>query len=94
MGGLVRPTSSISWELRGKWASRKWVRLTLSERCVVEVVIGRISRVATTGAFVVCDGWEIPMGEILAVGSPDPEEREAYMDAKAERALARGEDHL
>lgn len=86
---LTRPASSVSWELRGKWARRKVVRLTLSERCVVPRVIGRVSRVATTGAFAVVDGWHVPIDDILAVGDPLLEEIEAY-EAEKREALERG----
>lgn len=71
------------WELRGAWASRRRVRLSLTDRCVVPRVIGRVTRVATSGAFVVCDGWHVPVGAILAVGVPTLEDVEAYENEKA-----------
>jgi hypothetical protein len=88
---LVRPASSVSWELRGVWARRKVVRLTLTERCEVPRVIGRVQRVATTGAFAVVDGWHIPIDDILAVGDPLLEEIEAY-EAEKREALERGRE--
>jgi hypothetical protein len=65
-----RPTSSITWELRAKWARRQEVVLTLSERCEPRRLEGLVTRVAPSGAFVVCDGWHVPTEEILAVHLP------------------------
>jgi hypothetical protein len=70
MTGIARPADRIVWELRGAWARARVVRLTLAERCMVERVIGRVERIAVTGAFVVVDGWHIPADDILAVGFP------------------------
>lgn len=81
---LERPTSRVVWELRARWADRRTVRLSLSERSVVSCVIGRVQRVATTGAFVVVDGWHVPVDDILAVGDPLEAEVEAYEQEKRE----------
>lgn len=67
---LERPTGSITWELRSKWASRKPVVLTLSERCNPRRLEGQVDRVAPSGAFVVVDGWHVPTEEILGVHQP------------------------
>jgi hypothetical protein len=67
---LERPTGSITWELRAKWGRRQPVVLTLSERCNPRRLEGLVSRVAPSGAFVVCDGWHVPTEEILAVHLP------------------------
>lgn len=80
---LVRAESDVCWELRVCWVQRRRVRLTLTDRCVVPRVIGRVTRVAPSGAFAVCDGWHIPVGEILAIGHPVLEEVEAYANERA-----------
>lgn len=67
---LERPTGSISWELRAKWATRQEVVLTLSERCQPRRLEGRVDRVAPSGAFVVVAGWHVPMGDVLGVHQP------------------------
>jgi hypothetical protein len=67
---LVRPTSAVSWELRGAWAARKRVSLSLDERCTPRRLEGKVQRVATTGAFAVVEGFHVPMDAILAVHNP------------------------
>lgn len=79
---LARPTDALVWELRGAWASRRIVRLTLTERCLVRKVVGRVQRVAVTGAFVDVDGWQVPAEDILSVGYPTVVEREEYAAAR------------
>lgn len=68
--GLERPTGSITWELRAKWATRTPVVLSLSERCVPRRLEGLVDKVAPSGAFVICDGVHVPTGDILAVHLP------------------------
>lgn len=70
MTGLTRSEQDLAWELRRAWAKWEPVVLTLSERCMVQRVEGRIKKVAVTGAFVVCDGWHIPTVEILGIAKP------------------------
>jgi hypothetical protein len=67
---VVRPGAAKAWELRGAWANRKRVALSLSERCVISRLEGLVDRVAVTGAFVVIDGWHVPTEEILAIHKP------------------------
>lgn len=67
---LVRPTSAITWDLRGAWAKRKRVALSLDERCTPRRLEGTIQRIATTGAFVVIEGFHVPTDAILAVHNP------------------------
>lgn len=67
---LERPTGSITWELRAKWAKRQEVVLTLSDRCNPQRIEGLVDRVAASGAFVVVDGWHVPTDEILGVHQP------------------------
>jgi hypothetical protein len=67
---LERPTGSITWELRAKWATRQPVVLSLSERCKPRRLEGLVNRVAPSGAFVVVDGWHVPTEDILAVHLP------------------------
>lgn len=67
---LVRPTSAIGWELRAAWAGGRRVSLSLDERCHPRRLEGELQRVAATGAFVVLDGFHVPMDAILAVHNP------------------------
>lgn len=69
---LVRPVSAIAWELRAAWARtpRPIVVLSLSEHCTPRRLTGRIDRVAATDAFIVIDGWHVPLDEVLAVHRP------------------------
>jgi hypothetical protein len=67
---LVRPASSLLWELRAAWATGRRVSLSLDERCIVHRVEGWVEQVAATGAFVVVNGWHVPTDAILAVHNP------------------------
>jgi hypothetical protein len=67
---LERPTDSISWELRAKWATREEVVLSLSERCDPQRLEGTVDRVAPSGAFVIVAGWHVPIEDVLAVHRP------------------------
>lgn len=69
-GTLVRPVSSMLWELRAAWASGKRVSLSLGERCVQPRIEGWVTRVAATGAFVHVGGQHVPADAILAVHLP------------------------
>lgn len=88
------PTDKIVWDLRGIWARAQPCRLMLSERCVVRMVMGPLTRISVTGAFCVVDGWHIPCEDILAVTIPTRVQLDEYRQEAAERALERGEDHL
>lgn len=77
MTGLERSERATAWELRTAWASGRRVVLTLSERCIVRRVEGRVERVAVTGAFVLINGWHVPTVEILGVAQPHHSQRAA-----------------
>jgi hypothetical protein len=77
MPDLERPESAIAWELRGHWASGKPVVLTLTERCIVRRIEGRVERVAVTRAFAICAGWHVPLAEVLTIRSPHHSQKEA-----------------
>ena len=64
---LERDERKVEWELRLIWAQYRKVRLTLTDRCMVQTVMGIITRVSMTGAFVVLDGWEDSKGAALEV---------------------------
>jgi hypothetical protein len=74
-GTLERPEAALAWELRARWADQRPVVLTLTERCVVRRIEGRVERVAVTGAFVVLEGWHVPLAEVLSVRSPHHAQR-------------------
>jgi hypothetical protein len=70
---LARQEQTVAWELRGAWISRKPVILTLTERCMIRRLEGRVEYVAVTGAFVLIDGWHIPTVDILRVAKSSPD---------------------
>ena len=74
---LVRAESEVAWELRGHWAARRPVVVTLTSRCIVDRVEGLVEKVAVTGAFAVIDGWHVPVADILAVHRPHFEQNGA-----------------
>jgi hypothetical protein len=77
---LVRRESEMARELREEfWAGwragpQRDVVLTLSERCEMRRLEGRVKHVAVTGAFVVvtdAEGdWHVPMCDVLAIHRP------------------------
>jgi len=69
---------STAWDLRDAWWSRRDVRLTLTERCVIRTVVGRVSAVSVTGAFATVAGWHVPLTEVLGIGKPTLEDHAAY----------------
>lgn len=87
MTGLARTEQATAWELRAAWGVAQDVRLTLTERAIIRTIVGRVSRVSVTGAFAVVDGWHVPIVDVLAVGKPTREDREAYA-AESERLMA------
>ena len=77
-----------AWEMRTAWGSHKEVRLTLTGRCTLRTIVGHVSAVSVTGAFVTVDGWHVPTVEILGTGRPTIADRDAYT---AEMARLRSE---
>ena len=80
--GLQRPEAMLAWELRGVWAKAGEVRLTLAPGCHLPTIVGRVQQVAVTGAFVVVDGWHMPMDRVLAIGKPTVADRDEYEEGK------------
>jgi hypothetical protein len=84
---LVRRESEMARELREEfWAGwrsgpQRDVVLTLSERCEMRRLQGRVKRVAVTGAFVIVtakDGdWHVPIDDVLAIHRPHFEQERA-----------------
>jgi hypothetical protein len=72
------PSSSTADVLREAWLSRKMIRLTLTERCVIPTIVGRVTHVSVTSAHVVVDGWMVPVEQIRALGRPTAEDIGAY----------------
>lgn len=70
MGRVARPESAKAWELRAAWAKQAVVVLSLSERCDPRRLEGKVQHVAVTDAFVICDGWHVPMCDVLAIHRP------------------------
>jgi hypothetical protein len=72
---------NTAWDLRAAWANNTRVRVTLSEACMLKTIVGKVSRVAVTGAFVVIDGWHIPTDQVRGIGKPTNEDSDAYAQA-------------
>lgn len=70
---------STAWELRGYWASGREVRVTLGKHCMIQTIVGLVTRVSVTGAFAILDGWHVPCAEILATGRPTIQDRQDYL---------------
>jgi hypothetical protein len=67
---VERREQAIAWELRGAWISRRRVVVTLSDRCTVRRLEGRVTYVAVSGAYVKIAGWHVPTVDVLGVVSP------------------------
>jgi hypothetical protein len=89
---LVHDEQALAWDLRAAWVNRRAVRLTLTENCVLSMIVGKVSAVSVTGAFVTVDGWHVPTEAIRAVGKPLVTDTEAYAhamhDLKAESSCS------
>lgn len=72
-----RPEAATAFELRTAWAKAKPVVLTLSDRCIVDRIEGKVEHVAVTGAFVLIDGWHVPIVDVLAIHRPHHTQRRA-----------------
>lgn len=81
MTDLERGELRLVWEARKLWAQRRKVRVTMDGRAVVTPIVGLIERVSVTGAFIVVDGWHVPMYAVKAFGKPTVADIEAYVDA-------------
>jgi hypothetical protein len=65
---LVRPSSSMLWELRGCWATGRRVALSLDAD--VRRAEGHVTAVAATDAYVKVGDLMVPTDRILAVHLP------------------------
>jgi hypothetical protein len=79
MTGIAKREQETAWELRGCWAGRHEVRVTLSERCMVRTIVGYVTSVAVTGAFFTIDGWTVPTADVLGTARPTIADRDAYL---------------
>jgi hypothetical protein len=85
---LVLDEQRTAAELRDYWLTRRQVRLTLDEHCIIATVVGRVSAVAVTGAFCTVDGWHVPTVNIRGVGKPTLVDLDAYAQAMHDLRLA------
>jgi len=67
--GIVRPPSSIAWELRAAWAVGRRVACSL-DRCDIPRIEGIVQSVSSTDAFVIVAGMHVPLDRVLAVHHP------------------------
>lgn len=74
-----QPLNLMVEALRDAWLTREPIFVALYERrCVVPTVVGRVSAVAVTGAWVTVDGWHVPLDAIRAVHMPTTEQTREY----------------
>jgi hypothetical protein len=70
--------------LREAWLERKQVCLTLTDRCQVPIIVGRVNHVSVTSAHTVVDGWMVPVAEILTIARPTVGDLHQYADVMRE----------
>lgn len=66
---LVRPLSSITWELRSAWALGRRISVSL-DRADDDRLEGTVRAVAGSGAYAVVAGKHVPLERVLAVHRP------------------------
>jgi hypothetical protein len=74
----IEVLEGMAWTLRDAWLTRRLVRVTLSERCSVPFIVGRISAVSVTGTWATIDGWHVPIGQVRDVAHPTHDEVGQY----------------
>lgn len=85
MGNLPsQDEQAVAWTLRKNWATGEDVRLTLGAHCILQTIVGKVSRVSASGAFAVVDGWHVPCDEVLGLGKPTIEDKDRYAARVAE----------
>lgn len=89
--GLARSEADLAWDCRALWARQVVVIATLDKQCMVPRIVGRISRVAVTGAFVVIEGWHVPMANVLSVSKATIRQQQEWEDDEAMKAFMAGE---
>jgi hypothetical protein len=76
--GAQTPNEKMS-ALRAAWLTRRPVRVTLYEpRSVVPFIVGRVSAVAVTSAWVTIAGWHVPTDVVRSVYPPTARQVEDY----------------
>lgn len=68
----------IASDLRAAWLVGHTLRVTLSERCDLPFIVGRVSSVSPTGALAVINGWSVPIDDITSVARPTHDEVAEY----------------
>jgi hypothetical protein len=90
---LILDANRLAGALRVAWLNRRQVRVTLTERCVIRTIVGRVSSVSVTGSFALVDGWHVPVGEVVGVGKPTLGDLESYAHGMHVLRLESGDDH-
>lgn len=88
MSRVAKREQSTAWDLRAAWGLGRDVRLTLTKRCMIATVVGRVTYVSVTGAFAVVDGWHIPCADVRGIGRPTIEDKDNYQSRVAELRAA------
>lgn len=68
------------------WQTGTPVKVFLTDRCTMEFVVGKVTHVATSGAFAVVDGWELPLDDVLAVNEASSSDERDYRAAVVDLA--------
>jgi hypothetical protein len=66
--------------LREAWLTRRRVRVTLSGRCAVPMIVGRVASVSVTGSTALIDGWTIPVTEVVTIAPANDADANLYAD--------------
>src|SRR5262245_4115222 len=74
----VTDEQAIARRLRDAWFGRRPVRVTLTDRCAVQTIVGRVTGVSVTGATATIDGWTVTTADVLEVAAPSRAETEDY----------------
>jgi hypothetical protein len=82
----------VAEELRRAWFTRQQVRVTLSDKSTIDVIVGRVSSVSVTGAYSTIDGWQVPTEEIVQLSKPTIGDLNAYADEMHQLRVKGGED--
>ena len=84
--------SAAARALRDAWLARRQVRVSLTEHCAVQTIVGRVHAVSVTGATVDIDGWVVPTAHVLEVAKPTAEEIGRYAIAMHDLRIEADDD--
>jgi hypothetical protein len=71
----------VARTLRDARLTRQTVLVRLTDRCVIPLIIGRVTGIAVTNTWVTIDGWHIPLDHVTEVGIPGSADTADYVQA-------------